>query len=614
LLIALHIWTAVSIYQVLGDFGWFYGDFFIDELLYRQKSRPAKLQQSAHKKTWHNRQPTLQFLRYTGIYRFLNNPEKIMGHAAFWGLSLITSSWVLFGLTLFGQISNWLFLQYVERPHMKRLYGEEQVRQESGVQKVLRKEVKRVEKVVGLVVEKIDATFETMREVREKLLFEGAVENVRGRSWRRIRSTEDLTNWARRSFSMPNHIEYDGDLADESEIDDDELTMQGDRELLKSRARRVNSDFNFTKTVTEEKKLRKRPKRMSSFTEAVQAGRQVVTDVVGEVEKMVDQAAPRVQAIVEKVIKREGIDPFQHLPLELYSLTFPASESQPTRVGPPRFLLGEPIIIEFTTPRETVKHNDWVGLYSVTQNHRKNLTTSQSRGRWLFLTGTTSYDEDLPPQLIVKSHTPPSLLKEDVITELDTHHHRLPSAVGTFGNTHIEIFPSSDPGLRLVRGRLVFHGDKLPWTIGVYEARYHYDLKYHVLARSIPFEVVAEPFLLYSPDTRALPTPLIDPRSASPDDLRAVYDEELNVPIDESTAEASEDGLNSVDAEEDDTDKDSVAGPPRWLVMEESDVVQEIENVLGPYVQRILDVDGENILNLDDDILGLVKKPEKRKL
>jgi phosphatidylethanolamine N-methyltransferase len=31
LLILLQVWMSTSVFQVLGDFGWFYGDFFIDE-------------------------------------------------------------------------------------------------------------------------------------------------------------------------------------------------------------------------------------------------------------------------------------------------------------------------------------------------------------------------------------------------------------------------------------------------------------------------------------------------------------------------------------------------------------------------------------------------------
>ncbi|KAI0369352.1 phosphatidylethanolamine N-methyltransferase [Pilatotrama ljubarskyi] len=111
IMIGLHIWSTLESYEVLGLFGWFFGDFFIEDF-------PSHLE-------------------YTGIYRYLNNPEVFSG-AAFFGLALISGSKLVFALAVIRLLSQWWFLSKVENPHMRKLYGDS-IRSDAGFVKVIKK-------------------------------------------------------------------------------------------------------------------------------------------------------------------------------------------------------------------------------------------------------------------------------------------------------------------------------------------------------------------------------------------------------------------------------------------------------------------------------------------
>ncbi|KAK5998605.1 Phosphatidylethanolamine N-methyltransferase [Cladobotryum mycophilum] len=110
-LIALQLWTAFSVYDSLGEFGWFCGDFFFDH--------EAKL-------------------TYTSIYRFLNNPERVFGTAGIWGAALITWSRAIFIMALVTQMLNVAVISFVERPHMQKIYGRT-IREEAGLTKFIKR-------------------------------------------------------------------------------------------------------------------------------------------------------------------------------------------------------------------------------------------------------------------------------------------------------------------------------------------------------------------------------------------------------------------------------------------------------------------------------------------
>jgi len=110
ILILLNIYQSTSTYEVLGDHGWFYGDFF-----YRETN---------------NKLP----LSYTGIYRYLNNPEIVLGHCAYFGMALISKSWAVCGLSVLAQFATYAFVKLVEKPHMDKIYGPQNLRAKGGIE------------------------------------------------------------------------------------------------------------------------------------------------------------------------------------------------------------------------------------------------------------------------------------------------------------------------------------------------------------------------------------------------------------------------------------------------------------------------------------------------
>ncbi|KAG6036537.1 phosphatidylethanolamine N-methyltransferase [Claviceps citrina] len=110
-LVALQVWTAVSVYESLGEFGWFCGDFFWDQ--------EAKL-------------------TYTSIYRFLNNPERMFGIAGVWGAALITWSRPIFIMAIVSQLLTHFYISYIETPHMQKIYGRS-MRGDAGLTKFIKR-------------------------------------------------------------------------------------------------------------------------------------------------------------------------------------------------------------------------------------------------------------------------------------------------------------------------------------------------------------------------------------------------------------------------------------------------------------------------------------------
>lgn len=345
-LIALQVWVSFSIYDQLGEFGWFFGDFFFDH--------SSKL-------------------TYGGIYRFLNNPERVLGLAGIWGVALITGSKAIFCLALLSHTLSLAFIQYVERPHMQKLYGRS-LRQDAGLVRSLRRSLPPPLRQWQDGMDKmLDETFDYLEDffdaVRPKLA--AGVTSI----------------------------------------------VQDVRDLIPKHTARV------TITKVEPEVVGLNPEEYKLEIEGTPASPLV------DSQRSSDKESGVVRTPAERTSGQKAL----------------------------LFEYGAPIKVKWTSP---LKHGekDWVGLYMVTDNASRDVTTIPSSGRWI-ATNLHEYDLLNSEKGIVSSNV----------------------------KTTVKAPDGSEK--ECMNGEMIFSGDKLWWTQGVFEFRYHHNGKHNVMAISRPFEV-----------------------------------------------------------------------------------------------------------------------------
>ncbi len=118
---------------------------------------------------------------------------------------------------------------------------------------------------------------------------------------------------------------------------------------------------------------------------------------------------------------------------------------------------GVPIKVRWQAPLNHSK-KDWISLYKIADNQSRRITRISSNGRWI-ATNKGTYDSIRAEE---------GILVSDKLLPADS---------------------TDDESTDCYTGEVEFRGDKLWWTTGVFEFRYHHNGKHHVMALSQAFEV-----------------------------------------------------------------------------------------------------------------------------